>query len=80
MAKHSWPSRRRIFYRVWISEHDLGSGLDRKGDVWRSFDHEPISDYCSLHSTMESLRLLPESQSAYFLALWSFMVSSLVDS
>lgn len=33
MAEHSWPSRGCIFHRIWVSEHDLGSCLDRKGLV-----------------------------------------------
>jgi len=31
MVEYSWPGRRCIFHRIRVSEHDLGSGLDRKG-------------------------------------------------
>lgn len=31
MVEHSWTGRRCIFHRIRVSEHDLGSGLDRKG-------------------------------------------------
>lgn len=79
MAKHSRSSRGRIFYRIRVSEHDLGSSLDRKGDTSCSSDrlkHNPISDYSFLHNRMASSTSTPVRPLACFLALWSFMVSS----
>ena len=31
MDEYSWSSRSHIFYRIRISEHDLGSSLDHEG-------------------------------------------------
>ena len=36
MAEHPWTSRGYSFYRIRVSEHDMGSSLDRQGQFTRS--------------------------------------------
>ena len=79
MAKHSWPSRGCIFYRIRISKHDLGSSLDRESQLaftrsfWAQVNLGP-----PLHR-MAISPLPPARWLAYSPLLWSSMVSSSVE-